>query len=284
VRLAVSCGIAEADAIVLATANPAAYHGLSQLGSLAPGHQADVLAFDALASWVPTTVWRAGMVVARNGAIVPGVVPAAPVAELLRDTVNVGRLPDAAQLALEVPEGTMVRAVAVESNSLTTGNAEVRAGSGADLSYAAVVERHRASGRIGRGFATGFGLARGALASTVAHDAHNIVCVGADGRDMAAAVARLAEIGGGQVAVLDGEVVAEVALPLAGLMSDRPAIEVASALGELGRAAAGPLGVTVAEPFMQLSFLALSVIPSLRVTDAGLVDVDAFALTEPVIG
>ena len=103
------------------------------------------------------------------------------------------------------------------------------------------------------------------------------MCVGADGADMAAAVARLAELGGGQVAVLDGRVVAEVALPLAGLMSDRPAGEVADALGTLGRAAAQALGVTIEEPFMQLSFIALSVIPRLRLTDGGLVDVDRFA-------
>lgn len=94
-----------------------------------------------------------------------------------------------------------------------------------DLAHAAVVERHHPTGRIGRGYAAGFGLQRGGLASTVAHDAHNIVCVGASGADMAVAVARLAELGGGQVAVLDGRVAAEVALPLAGLMSDMPAAE-----------------------------------------------------------
>ena len=107
-----------------------------------------------------------------------------------------------------------------------------------DLAYAAVVERHHATGRVGRGFATGFGLKRGAIASTVAHDAHNIVCVGASGADMAVAVARLAELGGGQVAVVDGRVPAEVALPLAGLMSDMPAGEVAAALDALGAVAA----------------------------------------------
>jgi adenine deaminase len=100
---------------------------------------------------------------------------------------------------------------------------------------------------------------------------------------MAVAVARLAEIGGGQVAVRDGRVVAEVALPLAGLMSDRPAGEVAHALEVLGRAAASELGVTIAEPFMQLSFIALSVIPALRLTDGGLVDVDAFAHVESIV-
>ena len=116
------------------------------------------------------------------------------------------------------------------------------------------------------------------MASTVAHDGHNCVTVGAPGAgaDMAVAVARLAELGGGQVAVLDGEVVGEVALPLAGLMSDLPAAEVAGQLAALGEAAATRLGTTVEEPFMQLSFFALSVIPELRLTDGGLVDVGRF--------
>ena len=140
-----------------------------------------------------------------------------------------------------------------------------------------MVERHHASGQVGLGYVNGFGLRRGAMASTVAHDAHNCVVVGAGGEDMAAAVARLAEIGGGQVAVLDGRVLAEVPLPLAGLMSDRPAAEVAEQLRVLGAAATDALGVTIEEPFMQLSFVALSVIPELRLTDGGLVDVDAFA-------
>jgi adenine deaminase len=144
-----------------------------------------------------------------------------------------------------------------------------------------VVERHRGTGRIGLGYATGFGLRRGAMASTVAHDAHNCVTVGVRAvggpDDMAVAVARLAELGGGQVAVLEGQVVGEVPLPLAGLMSDRPAAEVAAQIHDLNRAAADTLGVTLEEPFMQLSFLALSVIPALRITDGGLVDVDEFA-------
>jgi adenine deaminase len=277
VRLAVASGISEIDAILLASTNPARYHGFTQLGSLGPGHQADVLAFSEFSRWVPATVWQAGAVVARDGAIVPGAVPPAPVEDLLRDTVNIGTLPRADQLVAEVAEGASVLAVGVESHSLTTAAREVRVGSDTDLAFAAVVERHHATGRIGRGFATGFGLRRGAIASTVAHDAHNVVTVGADGRDMAVAVARLAEIGGGQVAVLDGEVVAELALPLAGLMSDRPAREVAGQLDVLREAAARSLGVTIAEPFMQLSFIALSVIPHLRLTDGGLVDVDRFA-------
>jgi adenine deaminase len=276
-RLAVASGISEIDAILLASTNPAHYHGLTGLGSLGPGHQADVLAFSQLSRWVPDTVWQAGAVVARDGVIVPGAVPPAPIDDLLRDTMNIGTLPRAEQLVAEVTAGARVLAIGVESHSLTTIRREVQVGSGTDLAYAAVIERHHATGRIGRGLVTGFGLRRGAIASTVAHDAHNVVCVGATGEDMAIAVARLAEIGGGQVAVLDGAVVAELALPLAGLMSDRPAHEVAAQLDVLRVQAAQALGVTIAEPFMQLSFIALSVIPQLRLTDGGLVDVDRFA-------
>ena len=280
-RLAVAAGVPEADALLLASTNPASYHGFHQLGSLGPGHQADVLCFDELGSWRPTRVWQAGRLVADGGEIVPGAVPSAPVPELMRGTVRLGSPPAADRLALTHPDGTRVRAVGVESRSLTTLRRELTLGEpGADVAHAAVVERHRGTGRIGLGYASGFGLRRGAMASTVAHDAHNCVTVGVVGQggpdDMAAAVARLAELGGGQVAVLGGRVVGEVPLPLAGLMSDRPAAEVAEQIRDLNRAAADELGVTLEEPFMQLSFLALSVIPELRLTDGGLVDVAAF--------
>jgi adenine deaminase len=201
-----------------------------------------------------------------------------PAPGLFYDTVNVGPLPGPAELTLELPVGTRARAVGVESHSLTTRRREVRIGDpDADVSFAAVVERHRASGRVGRGLATGFTLKRGAIASTVAHDAHNIVVIGAGGADMARAVAEIVAYGGGQVAVLDGEVIGAVPLPLAGLMSDRPAAEVAAQIGELNQAIHARLGVSVDEPFMQLSFIALSVIPELRLTDGGLFDVDRFA-------
>lgn len=276
VRLAVSAGISEIEAILLASTNPAHYHGLAHLGSLGPGHQADILAFSELASWVPARVWQAGRLVAGDGKIVAGAVPPSPPGPLLRDTVNIGTLPSAAELVLDPAPGTRVRAVGVVSHSLTTLAREVVIGPDADIAHAAVVERHHATGRIGRGFVTGFGIKRGAMASTVAHDAHNCVVVGASGEDMAVAVARLAEIGGGQVAVREGRVLAEVPLPLAGLMSDRPVDEVVEQIVALGAAAADRLGVTVQEPFMQLSFIALSVIPQLRLTDGGLVDVDRF--------
>jgi adenine deaminase len=281
-RLAVAAGVSEIDALLLASTNPARYHGLHHLGSLGPGHQADVLCFDDLATWQPSRVWQAGRLVVADGALVPGAVPSAPVPELLRGTVDLGVPPTAERLSLTHPDGTLIRAVGVASRSLTTLDRRITLGEpGADVAHAAVVERHHATGRVGLGYATGFGLRRGAIASTVAHDAHNCVTVGAvtsgGPADMAAAVARLGELGGGQVAVLDGRVLVEVPLPLAGLMSDRPAAEVAAQIHALGEAAATELGVTVEEPFMQLSFLALSVIPELRLTDGGVVDVGEFA-------
>jgi adenine deaminase len=155
----------------------------------------------------------------------------------------------------------------------------VRAGGGARRGAG---PRHRQTGRIGLGWVQGFGLTRGALASTVGHDAHNCMTLGARSPHgpvaMAAAVARLAEIGGGQVAVDDqGRVLAELPLPIGGLMSDRPAREVADGLHHLV-AAARSLGTTINAPFMHMSFLGLSVLPDLRLTDKGLVDVGTFSL------
>jgi adenine deaminase len=146
-----------------------------------------------------------------------------------------------------------------------------------DLAKIAVVERHLATGRIGLGFVRGFGLQRGAMASTIAHDAHNIVVVGVDDGDMARAVQRLAEMGGGLVVIADRGVQAELPLPVAGLLSDAPLAEVV----EASRAcveAAKTLGCTYPAPFQTMSFLALSVIPKLKITDRGLVDVDRFEI------
>jgi adenine deaminase len=146
-----------------------------------------------------------------------------------------------------------------------------------DLVKIAVIERHHASGRVGLGFATNVGLQRGAFASTVAHDAHNVVLLGVDDQDMAACAMRLAEIGGGIVIAEGGRVVEELPLPVAGLMSDRPLAEVHDRLRSMERRLT-EMGVTVASPFMTLSFLALSVIPELKITDRGLVDVGRFEL------
>jgi adenine deaminase len=146
-----------------------------------------------------------------------------------------------------------------------------------DLAKIAVIERHLGTGRVGLGFVRGFGLQRGAIASTVAHDAHNVVVVGTNDASMAAAVRRLANIGGGIVAIDGADVLAELPLPIAGLLSDEPHAVVVERSHALV-AAARELGCTLAAPYQHLAFLALSVIPSLKLTDRGLVDVDRFEL------
>ncbi|MCK4356634.1 adenine deaminase, partial [Candidatus Bipolaricaulota bacterium] len=148
-----------------------------------------------------------------------------------------------------------------------------------DLLKLAVVERHRGTGNIGLGLVQGFGLKGGALASTVAHDSHNVVVVGTNDADMRAAVAALVDMGGGQVVVEDGQVLASLPLHIAGLISDRPLAEVAEKARELDRAARS-LGCVLPAAFMTLSFLALPVIPSLKLTDRGLVDVDRFEIVD----
>jgi adenine deaminase len=282
IRLAVGAGVDEIDAIVMATANPAAYHNFWHLGSLAPGYQADVVCFDSLATFAPSRVWQRGRLVARDGHVLDGIVPSVPAPRWMHASVHLDNDITAAELSL--PLAGRARVIGIEAGSLSTTH-EIFDLDAAPASVArlACVERHRRTGRVGLGWVTGFGLDRGAFASTVAHDAHNCMVVGAsdDGgpADMAVAVNRLAEIGGGQVVVRDGVVLAEVQLPIGGLMSDRPSHEVAAGL-ESVVAAAAILGTTLPAPFMQLSFLGLSVIPQLRLTDKGLVDVDRFALTD----
>jgi adenine deaminase len=289
VRLAIEAGATVEDALVLATSNPAQYHNFHHLGWLAPGYQADVLCFDSLAKVRPARVYQAGRLVAEGGRVLPGTVPDAPAPHWMRGSVHLPELPGASAFALAPPAGGQARVIGIDPDTLTTRNLVLDVTDpGAGVARIAVAERHLGTGRIGLGYVLGFGLARGAIASTVAHDAHNCMVVGELGpagpAEMAVAIARLAETGGGQVAVLDGRVIAEVTLPIGGLMSDRPAAEVAAAVEQLERVAATALGVTIGTPFMHLSFLGLSVIPELRITDRGLVDVDKFALTSVAPG
>jgi adenine deaminase len=183
-------------------------------------------------------------------------------------------------------DGSTMRAIGLIQDQVVTESLEREpvvvdghavADADADLAKIAVVERHLATGRIGLGFVAGSGLRSGALGSSVAHDAHNLVVVGMTDDDMAFAVQHLADIGGGIVAVEGGRVVAECPLPVAGLLSDAPLAEVIAQSSATNEAAAS-LGWSGATPFLTLAFLALSVIPSLKITDRGLVDVDRFEL------
>jgi adenine deaminase len=244
-----------------------------------------VLCFDDLSGFEPARVWQAGKLVATNGAIVPGAVPNVGAPDWMRASVHLESPPGPGAFDRPPPAGGRARVIGVESRSLTTRDLVLDVTDpSAQVARIAVVERHRRTGRIGLGYVHGFGLARGAIASTVAHDAHNCMVVGAIDEsgpaEMAVAVARLAEIGGGQVAVRDGRVLAEVRLPIGGLMSDQSIEEVAREVRLLADAASNGLGVTIDSPFMQLSFLGLSVLPELRITDKGLVDVMKFAIVD----
>jgi adenine deaminase len=276
VREAVASGITPEDALLLASFHPAQWHGLDHLGAVAAGYQADLLLLPDLVSFAPDLVLKRGLPIEN--------VPSVAVPEWVRQTVRVKPV-SAADFAIP-SEGATIRAIGLIEDQVVTESLEREpvvvdghavADAGAGLAKIAVVERHLATGRIGLGFVAGSGLGRGALASSVAHDAHNLVVVGMSDDDMAFAVGHLAEIGGGIVVVDAGRVVAECPLPVAGLLSDAPLAEVIEQSLATNEAAAA-LGWTGSTPFLTLAFLALSVIPSLKITDRGLVDVDRFEI------
>jgi adenine deaminase len=276
VRDAVAAGVAPEDALVLATLNPATWHGLHHLGAIAPGYQADLLLLPDLESFVPETVLKRGRPL--------GEIERVQVPEWVKHTVRVRHV---AARDFTIPwEGGQARVIGVIPGQIVTASLveEPRVEDGhavadpdRDLAKIAVVERHLGTGRMAVGLVRGFGLRSGALASTFSHDAHNIVVVGVDDQDMARAIARLSELGGGVVVVEDRGVRAELPLPIAGIISDAPLAAVVEA-SEGCIEAAARLGCTLESPFQTMAFLALSVIPSLKITDRGLVDVDRFEL------
>jgi adenine deaminase len=276
VRKAVAAGIAPEDAVLMASLHPALWHGLHHHGAIAPGYQADMLVLPDLVSFAPEIVLKRGRRIEESSPIA--------VPDWVRQSVRIAPIsPD--DFAVPAASG-QIRAIGLIPDQVVTesivtepaiSDGFVIASAARDLAKIAVVERHLATGRIGSGFVSGSGLRRGALASSVAHDAHNIVVVGMSDSDMAFAVERLAEIGGGIVAVEAGNVLAECPLPIAGLLSDAPLADVI-AQSRACNDAAHTLGWTGATPFLTLSFLGLSVIPSLKITDHGLVDVDRFEI------
>ncbi len=276
VRDAVALGVSPADALTMASHHPALWHGLDHLGAIAPGYQADLILFPDLERFVPEIVLKRGRAVDE--------IEPTPVPEWVRQSVRLRPI-TAADFAVQwdggaarviglIP-GQIVSDALVEEPTVEDGHAQ--ADPERDLAKIAVIERHLGTGRIGLGFVRGFNLVRGALASTFAHDAHNLVVVGMSDEDMAVAVSRVAELGGGLVVVDSGRVAAELPLPVAGLLSDRPLADVIEA-SEATVTAVHALGSSVESPFQSMAFLALSVIPSLKLTDRGLVDVDRFEL------
>jgi adenine deaminase len=281
VRLAIRGGLDPVTAVTMATVNPAEHYGLRDRGAVAPGRRADLLVTSDLRAFPIEHVFAGGRLVARDG-------------RRLRDSVAPpSSLPGTFQVLW--PRDLRLAAAArqarvigiIEGQLLTTAHVEeVRVEDGVavadpdrDMLRLSVIERHHATGNVGMGFVRGFGLRHGAMASSVTNDCHNLIVVAADDDDGLLAARAVADMDGGIAVTAQGQVKAALALPIAGLMADRAPEEVADDLDAV-TAAARQLGCMVPAPFMAMSFLALPVIPHLKLTDRGLVDVDAFAFTD----
>jgi len=275
VRYGIELGLDPITSIRLATCNPAAYFRMYDRGGIAPGRRADMVVFDDLRAPKPRIVFRGGQMVARDGEML--VQPRPTPARGLRGTINIAW----DKVGLRIPAvGRVARVIGVIPGDLNTLELHEPIASeegtavtdtSRDIVKLAVIERHMASGATGLGFVKGLGLARGAIASSVAHDHHNLVVAGADDESMLTAARRVARLNGGMVAAEGERVIAEAPLPLAGLMSTAPVETVRTQVDDVLRAAAS-LGSRLHDPFMTMSFLALEVIPALKLTDRGLVD------------
>ena len=282
VRLSIRAGIPPITALQIATINTARHYQLHNLGAIAPRYWADFIVFDSLKNFRVRQVWKKGVLVAQEGEYLgrlPGRVP------LPRSTMNLRYGP--ADLRVPAMSRRKIRVIDLIPGQIVTREAqvppkvvagEVVADPARDLMKIVVVERHRATGKVGVGFVRGFKIKEGAIASTVAHDAHNVVVAGTNDADILTAIRELERLQGGQVAVARGKVLARLPLPIAGLVTDEPLPKAMKLIDDLNAAANG-MGCPLPAPFMSLSFLALSPIPALKLTDQGLVDATRLKLT-----
>ncbi len=282
VRKAISLGLEPVRAIQMATINTAEYFRLERLGAVAPGYLANLIVIGDLPDFRIDMVFYHGRLVARDRKAMFPVYQ--PVGRKLYDTMNIKpfakealklRASGETGLVIEVIPGQIITRKRQEKvkvvDGLVTPDIE------RDMLKLVVVERHRATGNIGVGLVTGFGLKKGALASSIAHDAHNIVAVGTNDEDILVAIREIERLQGGLVAAAGGKILADLPLPVAGLLSDEPLEKVVNKLEKLQQIAV-ELGTTLPSPLSTLSFMALPVIPELRLTDLGLVDVNEFRL------
>lgn len=280
VRRAVEAGVDPVKAVQIASLNTAEYFGLKNLGAIAPGYKADLLILPDLKTFKPDLVIKNGVVAAENGKLIAEL----PENEALavRNSVNVRWItPEDFRIeangskvtALEVIPHQLITKSVVSEVKIEDGNAVSNIDN--DTLKICVIERHRATGNIGKGFVKGFNLKCGAIASTVAHDSHNMIVIGTNDADMYAAAVALIKCKGGKVVVKDGEVISELPLPIAGLMSDRNFDYVVNKCEELNKTAHS-IGCRIEDPFMTMGFLSLPVIPELKVTDKGVFDTNKF--------
>jgi adenine deaminase len=279
-RKAVLNGMRPVAAIQMVTLNPAEHFGLHDRGAVAPGRRADLVVLSNLERFRVRWVLKEGRPVVRDGRVLRKL--AGYRDSKVTGTVKPGAL-SVKRFAIKAA-GELCRVIRIVPDQIVTESrvmrakvvkGQVRADPGRDLLKLAVLERHKGTGRTGLGLVSGFGLRKGALGTTVAHDSHNIIIVGCDDKDMLKAARELKRMGGGYVAVANGKVAAALKLPIAGLMSDQKAEKVAEDLGRLLRKAHA-WGSRLSNPFITLSFLALPVIPELKLTDRGLFDASRF--------
>jgi adenine deaminase len=280
VRQAVEAGVDPVTAIKVASINTAEYFGLTDLGAIAPGYQAHLLVFDNLKDFKPSLVFKSGEIVAKDGKLICDLeqneVPK------LRGSVNVKwiesddfKIPAKSDTvtAMQIVPGTLLTKAVKTKIKIINGYAEADVDN--DVLKIMVFERHKATGNIGKGFIKGFGLKSGAIASTVAHDAHNMIVVGTNDKDMEIAAIELVKSQGGKVVVNGGKVVSKLPLRIAGLMSDQPFETVLEQCYELKKGVR-EIGCALDDPFMTMGFLSLSVIPDIKITDKGVFDVNKF--------
>lgn len=286
VKKAVKLGLEPIKAIQMASLNTAEYFNIPNLGAIAPSYKADLAVFDDLKNFEPKMVFKNGELVAENGVMIADTDSIKP--PVLRGSVNIKYLYHE-DLAVAAPvDKDLVKTINVIPKQLITKTSfeKVCKKDGLavqdvenDLLKIAVIERHKATGNIGLGFVKGFGLKSGAIASTVAHDSHNMIVIGTNDDDMYYAAVELVKSQGGKIIVENGKTLAHLKLPIAGLMSDKGFDEVQKSISELD-IAAKQIGCEIDEPFMSMAFLSLSVIPELKITDKGLIDVNKFEVTD----
>jgi len=290
VKRAIQLGTDPFLAIQMATLNAAEYFRLDDLGAIAPGYRADLITFDHLGRFQIKKVFKDGVLVAENGKMVSqfiGVPPSSKksirssvlIKDIKSDAFMIRSNQPLAKVIQLIPDQIVTKKV-MEKIVLKDGVALPNLKK--DILKIAVMERHRSTGNVGIGFVQGFGLKRGAIGSSVAHDSHNLVIVGTADEDMAKGVMAIKKMGGGLVVVAEGKVLASLPLPIAGLMTNAPVTQVNDQLEALLQAARS-LGCKLPNPFMTLSFISLPVIPELKITDKGLVDVNQFKIV-PLFG